>query len=102
MEILRIRNAAGEWEEVPALIGPAGADGLPGADGISPSVTIESTDEGAVITIVDATGSSSATLLHGAQGQTPVKGTDYWTEEDKAEIVSDVLAALPQAEEVSV
>lgn len=31
----------------------------------------------------------------GDKGDTPVKGTDYWTEEDKAEIVDDVLAALP-------
>lgn len=31
----------------------------------------------------------------GADGKTPVKGTDYWTEADKAEIVTDTLAALP-------
>ena len=31
----------------------------------------------------------------GADGYTPVKGTDYWTTADKAEIVDDVLAALP-------
>ena len=31
----------------------------------------------------------------GAAGYTPVKGTDYWTEADKAEIVADTLAALP-------
>ena len=31
----------------------------------------------------------------GDKGDTPVKGTDYWTEADKAEIVDDVLAALP-------
>ena len=31
----------------------------------------------------------------GADGYTPVRGTDYWTEEDKAQIVSDVLAELP-------
>lgn len=31
----------------------------------------------------------------GANGYTPVKGTDYWTAADKAEIVDDVLAALP-------
>ena len=37
----------------------------------------------------------------GADGKTPVKGTDYWTEQDKAEIVSDVLAALPNASGVS-
>lgn len=31
----------------------------------------------------------------------PVKGEDYWTDEDKAGIVADVLAALPAAEEVA-
>lgn len=31
----------------------------------------------------------------GLKGDTPVKGTDYWTEADKAEIVADTLAALP-------
>lgn len=31
----------------------------------------------------------------GLKGDTPVKGTDYWTAEDKAEIVNDTLAALP-------
>lgn len=32
----------------------------------------------------------------GKDGITPVKGTDYWTESDKAEIVNDTLAALPK------
>ena len=31
----------------------------------------------------------------GADGYTPVKGTDYFTEEDKTELVNAVLAALP-------
>ena len=31
----------------------------------------------------------------GADGDTPVKGTDYWTPADKQEIVDDVLSALP-------
>lgn len=31
----------------------------------------------------------------GSDGKTPVKGTDYWTESDKAEIVNDTLAAMP-------
>ena len=31
----------------------------------------------------------------GTDGKTPVKGTDYWTAADKAEIVADTLAALP-------
>ena len=38
----------------------------------------------------------------GKDGHTPVKGTDYWTEADKQEIINSVLAALPSAEEVSV
>ena len=37
----------------------------------------------------------------GEDGVTPVRGTDYWTEADKQEIVDDVLAALPVAEEAS-
>lgn len=37
----------------------------------------------------------------GPAGHTPVKGTDYYTEADKAEMVDLVLAALPAAEGVS-
>lgn len=33
-------------------------------------------------------------------GTSPVKGVDYFTEEEKQEIVDEVLAALPDAEEV--
>ena len=32
----------------------------------------------------------------GEAGRTPVKGTDYWTAEDRNGIVDDVLAALPE------
>lgn len=37
----------------------------------------------------------------GTDGYTPVRGVDYWTEEDQAQIVSDVLAAIPNASGVS-
>lgn len=40
-------------------------------------------------------------VRNGAKGDTPVKGTDYWTEDDRQSIVAAVLAALPAAEEVS-
>ena len=33
----------------------------------------------------------------GADGKTPVKGLDYFTEDDKADMVSEVIAALPDA-----
>lgn len=39
--------------------------------------------------------SFSETVLKGDKGDTPVKGTDYWTAADKTEIVNDTLAALP-------
>lgn len=34
----------------------------------------------------------------GILSATPVRGTDYWTEADKTEMVNDVIAALPSAE----
>jgi hypothetical protein len=37
----------------------------------------------------------------GEPGKTPVKGEDYYTEADKAEMVAAVLAALPNGDEVS-
>lgn len=52
--------------------GPAGKDGAPGQQGPQ--------------------GEPGAP---GQDGHTPVKGTDYWTETDKAEIVADVIAAIP-------
>ena len=65
-------------EDMPAVpeVNIAGADGKPGSDGISPSVTIEQTDDGAVITIVDATGSTTATLKNGEPGRDGIDGKD--------------------------
>lgn len=36
--------------------------------------------------------------IQGEKGDPPVRGVDYWTDEDKQEIVDDVLGALPVAE----
>ena len=41
------------------------------------------------------TGATGATGAAGAAGYTPVKGTDYFTDADKAELVSSVLSSLP-------
>lgn len=40
-------------------------------------------------------GDKGDTGAKGADGKAPVKGVDYWTAADKAEIVADTLAALP-------
>lgn len=37
----------------------------------------------------------------GMDGRTPEKGVDYWTPNDKAEIVTEVLQTLPNASGVS-
>lgn len=37
----------------------------------------------------------------GDPGRTPVRGKDYWTEADRTEMVEEVLAALPNGDEVS-
>lgn len=36
--------------------------------------------------------------LNGADGHTPAKGVDYFTEADKTELVNEVINALPKAE----
>ena len=90
--------------------GLAGADGQPGADGVgiqSVAQTTTSTEDGGTnvvtVTKTDGTtstfsiknGSKGSTGQAGADGHTPIKGTDYWTAADKQAIVNDVLAALP-------
>ena len=69
-----------------------GTPGKPGKDGIS------ATHEwnGTVLTITSASGTSSADLKGdtGAAGKTPVRGTDYWTAADIAEIKSYVDEAI--------
>ena len=75
--------------------GAKGDKGENGADGHSPTVT--ATKSGTVTTI-SIDGTAIATVNDGAQGAdgyTPVKGTDYWTASDKTEMVNDVLEALP-------
>ena len=73
-----------------------GLKGDKGADGITPTIGangnwyLGTTDTGK-----PSRGEKGDTGAAGADGYTPVKGTDYWTEADKAEIVADTLAALP-------
>jgi hypothetical protein len=47
-----------------------------------------------------APGEPGANGSDGAAGYTPVRGTDYWTPADRAAMVTDVLAALPNGDEV--
>lgn len=48
-----------------------------------------------------ATGATGATGPAGADGRTPVKGVDYWTAADKADIVQDVVDEITKSVTVS-
>lgn len=67
--------------------GSPGAPGAPGAPGTTPHIG----DNGNWYLGETDTGKPS----QGPAGATPVKGTDYWTASDKAEIVQATLSALP-------
>ena len=71
----------------PGATGPAGKDGAKGETGAT-----------------GPQGPAGATGPQGPQGPagaTPIKGTDYFTAADKAELVTQVIAALPNANGVN-
>ena len=66
----------GSVVDIPAIVGPRGV-------GIKSAIM----DEAGELTITYTDG--RAANIGNIKGETPVKGEDYWTEEDKAEILSD-------------
>lgn len=120
MSILKIKNDLGEWEEIPSFKGekgdpftfedftqeqlaslqgpkgdkgdqgPKGDKGDQGIQGIQ-GVKGDKGDPG-------EDGRDGTNGTNGTNGRTPVKGVDYWTSADKAEMVEEVLAALPSLE----
>lgn len=86
--------------------GPAGTDG---ENGFSPTVTTTPIENGTKVDITDINGVKSFEVLNGKNGEqglqgekgepgtdgkTPVKGVDYFTEDDKQEFVNEVEQAL--------
>ena len=81
-------------------------DGTAGADGITPTVTATTITGGHNVAFSYGTGDPRNTdfdVMNGAQGprgpagqdgHTPVKGTDYWTAQDQADIVQDVVTDI--------
>lgn len=63
--------------------------------------TIESTEENGVNEVTLILTDSTRHSFNVRNGKTPVRGTDYWTEEDKQAIINDILGVLPLAEEAS-
>ena len=102
-----------QYAELKGADGAPGADGADGADGKSLEFNWSGTQLGVRVagtsnyTYVDLKGATGepgadgAPGAPGADGYTPQRGVDYWTAADQAQIVQDVLAALPNASGVS-
>lgn len=89
-----------EWLE--SLVGQSAGFGAPTA-----SATSLANGEQPTVA-VSASGENTAKVFDfrfgipaGADGKTPIKGVDYYTETDKQEMVQAVIAALPNGDEVS-
>lgn len=96
-----IATRGSETQTIDIMSKSGGGTGGSGADGFSPIIEITEISGGHRLTVTDVNGTESFDVLDGApgnDGKTPVKGTDYFTEADKTEIVNSVLAALPAAE----
>lgn len=106
--ILRVRNSDGKIIDIPVI---------KGRDGTSVSITsiTSSTEDGGSNVVIFSDGQTlvikngekgnsftyedftleQLEALRGSDGKTPVKGVDYFTEEDKSKFVDDILTALP-------
>lgn len=70
---------------------PVNIKGDPGKNGYTPIKGIDYFDGKDGIN-----GKDGVDGKNGADGRTPIKGTDYFTDADKAEMVTAVIAALPK------
>ena len=86
MPILRVQNDDGTWAEIPAIVGPKGETGPAGPTGPQGIQGIQG--------VQGETGPQGPQGKTGTAGHTPVVGEDYFTEEDKAEIVETVKSSL--------
>lgn len=66
-----------------------------GENGYSPTISVTEISTGHRVSITDINGTKTFNVLDGEDGYTPVKGTDYFTSEDKSAIVSEVINSLP-------
>ena len=91
MNILKIRNDANSpWTDIVALVGPVGPQGEIGPVGpVGPAGP------------QGPAGKDGKDGQTGPAGYTPVRGTDYWTDADKQEIINAVIASFTDGNEVS-
>lgn len=94
--------------------GRDGTDGTNGKDGVTPNITIGTVttlEAGQQATVVNS-GTKENPIFdfgipkgeggkNGADGITPVKGTDYYTQEEKEELITEVLQRIPDGNGVA-
>ena len=71
------------------------ATGL-GQGGYYSVVKVEELDDGIEVTVINNEGTTAATIRHGKDGYVPVRGEDYFTEEDVNDIKDDVKTYVDQ------
>lgn len=81
--ILTITSASGSSSV--DLKGEKG-DSVKGDDGVSPTVAVSKSGKVTTVSITDKNGTTTATINDGADGKTPVKGTDYVDGKDGASV----------------
>ena len=100
MQLLKFRpNKESEWQEIATLVGPPGPKGDKG----DPFTYSDFTQEqlAALRGPEGPQGIQGQTGPQGPAGYTPIKGTDYWTDADKQEIINAVIASFTDGNEVS-
>ena len=68
--------------------------------GFSPEVTIEKIEGGHKVSIEDINGTKSFDVMDGEPGKdgtTPVKGVDYYTPEEKQELIDSIIESMPES-----
>lgn len=101
MPVLKIKKADGTWQEVWGAPGSgSGGDGVGIASVVQTTKSTED-DGNNVITVTLTNGVTSTFIVQngskgskGDPGYTPVRGVDYWTTADKAEIKAYVDEAI--------
>lgn len=66
---------------------------LKSSGGFSPIANVKQLENGTEISITDYNGTTTAIIRNGSDGYTPIKGVDYYTEDEKNALVNEILNA---------
>ncbi|MBR2715466.1 MAG: collagen-like protein, partial [Ruminococcus sp.] len=107
---LSIKNGSKGSQGEKGEKGDKGDTGAQGKDGSSASITVSETSTGYRLLVSNEGGSGGANVSQvflnhgekGADGYTPIKGVDYYTEDEKAQLVNEVIDTMNSADAITV